>query len=87
VNKHQQLPDLSERLAAELAGLLGRVAEPCQGQLKSLLAWFAHSELANFTLGLAAWLTDDAPGETVKRYTLLRQLISLAVQIYAEKEP
>jgi hypothetical protein len=81
----QLLPDLPEYLANELAIGLGRVAEPCQLYLISMLKVLSHSELADLQGGLALWLAGMRPDVMVERYRLVRQLIMAIEQIDCEE--
>jgi hypothetical protein len=81
------LPDLSTRLSSELADMLAQLGEPCRTELVSLLVAPSRSGFPDLQSVLAAWLSDEAAGVTVKRYHLLRTLILLAGQTYAQEQP
>jgi hypothetical protein len=82
----QLLPDLPASLASELAYLLARVAEPCRNQVAAMLTDVSRSGLADLQGSLAQWLAGMKPEAMIERYTLVRQLILVAVQIYGEEE-
>jgi hypothetical protein len=82
----QLLPDLPDNLASELAHLLARVSVPCRGQVAAMLTGVSCSGSADLQGSLAQWLAGMKPEAMIERYTLVRQLILVAVQIYGEEE-
>lgn len=83
----QALPDLSTCLAGQLGRELDRVAEPGQTSLRRLLATLSHSDPTHLEDSLAGWLESALPHETLQRYSLLRQLISLVGELGRKCQP
>ena len=81
----QLLPDLPGYLAGELTLVIGKVAEPCQAHLVSMLGVLSHSEHADLQGGLTIWLAGMRPEVMVERYRLVRQLIITIEQIDGEE--
>ncbi len=78
------LPDLSERLAAELANSIAAVAEPYRSRLIALLKVQSRSELKDLKNELAAWLAQMETALMVRQYNQTRQIIQEAEQIFSE---